>query len=257
MTIGIILIVIIITGIVLVLYGSISTAPPIHGRVVDVITKKPMSNINIERILQISTSNIGGRSDFRSNIYTATTDTDGKFNFPKKYISHPLLYAISDDRININLKTTANRLLIPSTDPINEKYYPSIIGDEYSDKPVVDYFTENIIELIPVVEKIEDCKNNDICIKQNSFNLALKTKNVQLCLRIGLEGGWSNFDQSKCIEMFAIAEKDQSICNLINKISDKERCKENSKGRDIKDYCNLQTWASSSIKMQCSQLSKN
>jgi hypothetical protein len=213
------------TIIVLYLLVSIAVKMPISGSIINSATGEPISNIKIERIVEVRTGNVQGDTLAYTKTVNGTTDNNGEFLLAPMFLFKgiPLLTFIGNDTLNIN-SYFFNEIKLKSEKykSANEKYYytgfRSVRSEEISLKKK--------IFLSPVVEDIKDCNGNEICIEDNSFDIALKTKDEKLCLNIQKNKSYMEQEQrNDCLKILALHKNNSKICDLINREQRKNTCK--------------------------------
>jgi|GEM_PF-3976372 len=202
--------------------GIFSIRLPIWGQALDSVTKKPIQGIILERIIKVGSNGIGGPVAVENKNYIAKTDRDGKFFFGPMILfkfTVPLFAYFSDDTLSANINSIQAELEPWDRDvsPVDKKYYQ--MGPHPFIRQIdIKYFKNNALELAPKINDLLECKNDPVCIEQNSFDIALKNGDEQLCLSVDkYKQEWDRFNQFKCINIFAIARNSSSVCDLIDK----------------------------------------
>jgi len=198
---------------------------PIHGRVIDSVTKKPLENISIQRTLEFAKCGLIQCNHREKNFY-AKTDQNGEFYFMDRMISKDFRFSLEQDFLYINnnfenknyyssKKMSAEKgdtfgvygdtdlaISLFSTGSRRVFVEPAFLSEKKG-------FKNYLIEWPPIVDKIEDCKNNQRCILYNGKYIAMKEKNEDLCLLI------PSLIKYQCLQIIANIKRDKSICNKI------------------------------------------
>lgn len=206
----------IILAVVLIIIASIAKSvfvyrPPLTGKVIDAVTKKPLEGIKVHRVIQLESCFFECFSYVAASPSTKT-NKNGFFRFWPKIISQlppPSGRGFYAEDITVNL-----------ADPLKPGYEIDVLN--YYFKRIKDIEKSDIqeIELIPVVDSVEECQGNEECVGENSFSLALKNKNENLCLNINLSSTSdlaeiSSVPQSICVDTIAILKEDPNACNVL------------------------------------------
>ncbi len=205
-----ILLVFVLIILTLFIKGFFVYREPISGVIKDTVTKEPISNIKVERLIALEqTKGPAGTDGYKLETYITYTDENGYFGFSKSIITKiPLLTWFDKEWVNINMQEGFNNI-----NPENENY--SIMGYKGGMASFIRPTEKNIeyynIELAPIVNSLDECKNNSLCIEENSFDLALMNKDETLCANVvKSRESWDRFQQGKCYEMINAAKNNES-----------------------------------------------
>ena len=201
--------------------------------VLDSVTNKPISGIEIERMLVVRKFKRGSECSCdifcgminictkpdkeRSIIEVSHTDGGGNSYFEARELNiNSLKYFNGGEELLFNSRNNFNPETIITYDhhePENENYHPI-----YWIKNLIDY--DSIIEsngmytvkLSPIVDSVEECQGSQLCIQDNSLDLAFKNNDFSLCFNIK-----DKYKRNSCFENLAIINKDKSICDNIQR----------------------------------------
>ncbi len=138
-------------------------------KVIDAVTGRPVGDITVQQGLIGSASQLfAGSNHFDIRFIKKTTDISGTVMFsPMLYIKPSLLRSFSFEYDSVNQ-------LEPNLTHSNENYY-----SEYIQIPNYISFLPykyKVIKILPKVENISECNNNQKCITINSKDLDLIEK---------------------------------------------------------------------------------
>lgn len=184
--------------------------PRISGTIVNSITKEPIPGIAVNRVVTVSGGIIEAQTKTERN-YSTTTNASGKFSLGPQIIFHLPhgLSGVGFDEVNVNMESkNFVRYEELKEDPINIKYRTinAVLAPRFMRQGNIN----GTILLAPSVKSIAECKGEETCIKDNSFNLALASKDEKLCLNIKDEF----FERPLCIKIMAVAKKNDAICSI-------------------------------------------
>jgi len=171
-------ILIVLTIIFLLLFKLILTyRPPISGTVIDSVTGKPIPNIRVDRFIELVVPSFH-TSTYTTKKYNTYTDDDGTFEFGSIWIFNPPVVAFGEEWANANVDFSDKKI-----NPINRKY--NMVGFSNGWGGVIRRLSYNgqpyEIVISPVVGNLSECRGEPLCIEENSFAIALKTGNSNLC----------------------------------------------------------------------------
>ncbi|MCG2700870.1 hypothetical protein L6267_01765 [Candidatus Parcubacteria bacterium] len=188
-------------------------------KVINGLTEQPLQNIDIfQNISGRISKGPGGTDGYQIRYLEETTNSDGIVSFPAKLHIHiPIGKWFKGEYIIVN---SHNR-----TRNFNDNYFSD--SQEFGALSHLMPFKYKTIRLMPYVDDLSECEDNQKCILLNAEDLAFLNNDESYCryfFEYKLKDDRFKFTGDTCYSIIALSKLDVNLCNNVNNDIIKNTC---------------------------------